>query len=674
MASIIPGFEYDIFISYRQKDNKYDGWVTEFADNLKRELDATFKEEIGLYFDVNPHDGLLETHDVGASLKEKLKCLVFIPIISQTYCDPSSFAWQNEFCAFNRSSKEDKYGRDIKNARGNVTCRILPVRIHDLEPDDNLLLENETGGVFRSVEFIYRSPGVNRPLRAKEDHPQDNLNKIYYRDQINKVANAIKEIISGIKNFGLQGSSFIPGESSASSPATINAGKSIIVLPFENFSPDIEQEYFSDGLTEEIITDLSQIKDLMVISRSSAMTYKGARKKVREIASEVNVQFVLEGSVRKANNNIKISVQLIDAFNDTHLWAEKYSGTLDDVFTIQEKVSRSVVESLKMTLNQEEKKPTSNLKAYDLYLLGRYYWNKRTEEGLGLCIKYFEQAIELDKSYALAYAGLSDAYYVGADWNYLEPVMAYERSRALAKEAISIDSRIAEAHATLAGIADNYEYDYPKAESLYRIAIKLNQNYATGWQWYADYLARLGRFEEAFESISQALQLDPFSPVKNFACGFIYYYSGDYDNALLKFNDTLRIDQMFPYLRFLMFMSYYQKGSMNEAVAEYRNVLVKTEEKAEYDKNAERIFKTSGKNGFLNFVIDLELRMEKPSTRYLAIFYSLAGNAEKALDYLEYNVSSYVSEYQYLNVEPAFSVLHSEPRFIELLRKVGYKD
>ena len=172
MASIVPGYEYDIFISYRQKDNKGDRWVSEFVDALKTELESTFKEEISVYFDINPHDGLLETHDVNASLKEKLKCLIFIPVISQTYCDPQSFAWQYEFCAFNKLAKEDQFGRDICLAGGNVASRILPIKINDLDPEDKTLLENELGGVLRSIDFINKSAGVNRPLLANEDHPQ----------------------------------------------------------------------------------------------------------------------------------------------------------------------------------------------------------------------------------------------------------------------------------------------------------------------------------------------------------------------------------------------------------------------------------------------------------------------------------------------------------------------
>lgn len=199
MASIIPGYSYDVFISYRQKDNRHDGWVSDFVDNLKGELEATFKEEVSVYFDINPHDGLLETHSVIRSLKDKLKSLIFIPIISRTYCDIKSFAWQQEFCVFNKLAKEDKFGRDIKLASGNVASRILPVKIHDIDPEDDILLEIELGEVIRGIDFIYRSAGVNRPLRSAEENPRENLYHIIYRDQINKVSLAIKEIIESMK-------------------------------------------------------------------------------------------------------------------------------------------------------------------------------------------------------------------------------------------------------------------------------------------------------------------------------------------------------------------------------------------------------------------------------------------------------------------------------------------
>ena len=194
MSSIIEGYNYDIFISYRQKDNKHDGWVTEFVNNLKGELESTFKEEISVYFDINPHDGLLETHDVDESLKDKLKCLVFIPIISRTYCDPKSFAWEHEFKAFVEQASKDQFGLKVKLPNGNVASRVLPIRIYDLDNSDIKLCELVLGGVLRGLDFVFRSPGVNRPLKPSDD-PEKNLSKTFYPDQINKVANAIKEII-----------------------------------------------------------------------------------------------------------------------------------------------------------------------------------------------------------------------------------------------------------------------------------------------------------------------------------------------------------------------------------------------------------------------------------------------------------------------------------------------
>jgi 6-pyruvoyl-tetrahydropterin synthase len=199
MPSIIKGYNYHIFISYRQKDNKYDGWVTEFVDNLKKELEATFKEDISIYFDINPHDGLLETHDVDESLKEKLKCLVFIPIISRTYCDTKSFAWEHEFKVFVEQASNDKFGLKVRLPNGNVASRVLPIVIYDLDKQDIKLCESLLEGTIRGVYFIYAEPGVNRPLKPR-DNEEKNVNKTSYRNQINKVGNAIKEIISGLKN------------------------------------------------------------------------------------------------------------------------------------------------------------------------------------------------------------------------------------------------------------------------------------------------------------------------------------------------------------------------------------------------------------------------------------------------------------------------------------------
>jgi hypothetical protein len=229
MPSIIEGYNYDIFISYRQKDNKGDRWVSQFVEALKTELEATFKEDISVYFDENPHDRLQESHDVEKSLEGKLKCLIFIPIVSQTYCDPKSYAWQHEFLAFLQLVKNDRFGKDIRLRGGNVASRVLPVRIHDLEQEDIKLYEKETSSVLRAVDFVFRtSSGISRPLLFKEDHPNDNLNKTYYRDQISKVAQTIKEIIVGMKvepvmKVGEKGQvKESPGEARAEEPKELN--------------------------------------------------------------------------------------------------------------------------------------------------------------------------------------------------------------------------------------------------------------------------------------------------------------------------------------------------------------------------------------------------------------------------------------------------------------------
>jgi hypothetical protein len=200
MSSIIEGYSYDVFISYRQKDNKYDGWVTEFVDNLKRELDSMFKDEVSVYFDINPSDYLLESYDVDASLKDKLKCLIFIPIISRTYCDPKAFAWDNELKAFVNVASGDQFGFKVRLPNGNVANRVLPIRIHDLDVADIKLFESVVGGVMRSIDFVYKETGVNRQLRSKDDDIVKSPGQILYRDQINKVALAIRDIIESMKS------------------------------------------------------------------------------------------------------------------------------------------------------------------------------------------------------------------------------------------------------------------------------------------------------------------------------------------------------------------------------------------------------------------------------------------------------------------------------------------
>lgn len=443
MASIVPKFEYDIFISYRQKDNKGERWVTNFVNALKTELEATFKEDISIYFDENPHDGLLPNHDVDDSLKEKLKCLIFIPIISQTYCDKKSFAWESEFVAFKRMASDDQLGLKIKLPNGNVASRILPICIHELDEADQQMVEGELG-VLRGIDFIYKAAGVVRPLKAQEEDARANLNHTFYNDQINKVARACKDLIAGMQLvnassqklkdrgpeiklntrkrigmvaavvclLGLLGFGFyyFGGYGRQLSK---QADRSIAVLPFENMNKDPEQDYFSNGIAEDILNHLTKISDLKVKSRTSTLQYKGTRKSITEIGDELSVGNVVEGSVRRVGDKVRIVVQLIDARTDIHLWSETYDRELKDVLALQSEIAIEIANALnaRLTVSEKtniEKIASHDVTAYDYFLKAREIVNKdfftTTKTDFQNALALVDQSIKLDPSFAQALA------------------------------------------------------------------------------------------------------------------------------------------------------------------------------------------------------------------------------------------------------------------------------
>jgi TolB-like protein len=443
MSSLIQDFEYDVFISYRHKDNKYDGWVTEFVANLRKELEATFKEDVSVYFDENPHDGLLETHQVNDSLKSKLKCLVFIPIISQTYCDPKSFAWQNEFIAFRDSATSDQFGLKVKLANGNVASRILPVRIHEIDSSDKAILEQELGGVMRCVDFIYKSAGVNRPLRPREEESNDA--HTVYRNQINKVANAIKDLITGIQSghvvpAGVRNSAWKTGDlkprarknlayiSSAMLLILIAAyfsfdffasketdefstQKSIAVLPFQNMSGNKEEDYFAAGITEDIFNQLTRLADVHLKSRGSTLRYKDTSKPMKEIGDEMGVSTILSGSVRRVGNKVRIVVRLTDAGREIDLWSETYDREIKDVLRLQREIAMTIADVLHARLTRSAREEFSrtvsnNVTAYDYLLRARqlYFESNFDKPVATATAELLNKAISLDPNYAAAYA------------------------------------------------------------------------------------------------------------------------------------------------------------------------------------------------------------------------------------------------------------------------------
>jgi TolB-like protein/Tfp pilus assembly protein PilF len=712
MSRIIEGYEYDIFISYRQKDNKYDGWVTEFVDHLKKELEATFKEEVSVYFDINPHDGLLETHNVDASLKEKLKCLIFIPIVSQTYCDSKSFAWQYEFCAFNKLAKGDQFGRDIKLTSGNVTSRILPVKIHELDPEDKELLEYELGGVLRCVEFIYKSAGVNRPLRANEDHPQDNLNKTYYRDQINKVANAVKEIITSIKKHNQQDGKVSKDVVTAKpelpkklNPKIIFASslvlallvlgyffipkllkfsksveKSIAVLPFKNDSSNDSTTYFTDGVTEEILTDLQTVKDIRVISRTSVEQFRGPTKlTIPEIAKKLGVNYIAEGSGQKYGNTFRLRVQLIRAAKESHLWAKSYEKEIKDakdIFSIQSEIAQSIAGELKAVITPQEKQliekaPTADLAAYNDYLQGIFYWRKFTQHDEVVALQYFEQAIEKDPKYALAYAAICKVWLLCQAGSFVSPAEATPKAMAALTKALELDSTRAEVYNSLANIKTYVSWDWKGGESAIKKAIALNPNNVDAYYTYIDILIITGRMKEAMEQVELAVKLDPLNIASKTEYGLTLYFSRRYDDAIVAFQEALKTDPANELALETLPGAFHQIGRQNEEMEAWKSFY--SINFKDFANVFDQGYAKAGYVGALNLQADTLVAQSK--TNYInpweiALIYSCAGNKGRAMELLEraYEVRDPSVPFM---LYPVFDILRNEPRFQELARKLS---
>ena len=707
MASIIPGYEYDIFISYRQKDNKHDGWVTEFVDNLKGELESAFKEDVSVYFDINPHDGLLETHDVDASLKDKMKCLVLIPIISRTYCDPKSFAWEHEFKAFVEEASKDQFGLKVKLPNGNVAGRVLPIRIYDLDSTDIKLCESVIGGVLRSIDFIYKSAGVNRPLNPS-DNQHDNLNKTLYRDQINKVANSIREIITAIgqhipqkeerevsfeafkpisvprKNNKTRiiiasvavlalivlGYFFIPKHSDSSIPVE----KSIAVLPFTNLSNDPEQEYFSDGIVEAILDHLFKIGELKVTSGTSTKRYKNTELSVKEIGRELDVSSILEGSVQKMGNNVRITAQLIDAKSDVHLWSETYDRNISDIFSIQSEVAQTVARELKATLTlkakgQIEKNQTSNVEAYDLYLQGRFFWNQRTEEGQKKSIECFEKSIAIDPDYALAYTGLADAYFILTWYRWLPNPEGYVKAKKYALRAIEIDKNLAEAHAALGWLLFWSEWKWEEARKELKLAIELNPNYANAHQYYAELLDILRQDKEAREQINLALELDPLSLAMNSNSVQYYYNEGKLKESLEACRRLEEIDFYRTQGVYDLYSSIYLRQGENVKAVEAIQKMLPGDTLIIKD-----VYNKSGITGIFNWLIERQFNKSKPSSLSLSFEYAWLGKNEETLNWLEKAFEENYTSLPAINNNRDFDILRSEPRFQAIIKKMGLSE
>ena len=454
---------------------------------------------------------------------------------------------------------------------------------------------------------------------------------------------------------------------------------SLAVLPLENLSNDASQDYFADGMTDELITHLGQISAIRVISRTSAMTYKNARKPLAEIARELNVDAVVEGSVLHSGERVRIVARLTEVPADKQIWAESYEGEIRDTLAFQGRVARSVAEQIRATLNRQEQVALAKSKAvkpeaYEAYLKGRYFWNKRTGDGLRTAIEYFNHAIEVDPTYAEAYSGLADSYALSGDWEYgvLSPRDAFPRAKAAATKALALDDSLGEAHTSLAFALDLYGWDWEAAETEYKQAIKLKPSYATAHQWYSWHLFMMGRNSEGMLELRKAESLDPLSLIIGADLADALCVAHLYDEAVQQSKKTLEMDPNFAVGHYELGQALVQKYMYDEAIAEFQRAIELSGHSGAFDSNLAHVYAVSGrKEEATKIVKDLEARDDQnPSIGAdIALIYVGLGDHDQAMIWLN---KAYEARFKAsILLRPTFDPLRSDARFKDLRRRIG---
>ncbi len=454
----------------------------------------------------------------------------------------------------------------------------------------------------------------------------------------------------------------------------------IAVLPFSNISPDTKDEYFADGITEEIISTISNISELSVISRTSVIGYKGTTKRVGEIARELSVGSVLEGSVRKAGNRMRITVQLINPRIDKHLWAQSYDREFDDVFAVQSDIAKRVADALRVRIlpnetSQIEKKPTESTEAYSFYLKGRLYVNERTQEGFNKAIRYFEEAIKRDPRYASPYAGLSDCYHLLENWGFLRPQVAWEKAMEYATKAIEIDDTLSEAHTSMAISLAYRNLDWKGSEKEYRRALDLNTSNATAHHWYAIHLlAPLRRWDEAIKEIGEATKLDPFSSVIGANAGRILFLAGRHPEGIKQFQLVLEMNPEFAYAHSALGTALISMSSVDEGTAEIEKAWNLSPEniwsRAELAYAYVAAHRKTTVERILQELKEISKERYVPGTVISAV-YAILDEKDRAFEWLEKAVEDRTSTLPENMNEPMFDSIRTDPRFHSLLQRIG---
>jgi TolB-like protein/DNA-binding winged helix-turn-helix (wHTH) protein/Flp pilus assembly protein TadD len=465
--------------------------------------------------------------------------------------------------------------------------------------------------------------------------------------------------------------------STGSAPRRI---ESIAVLPLRNLSGDAEQEYFADGMTEALITNLAQISALRIISRTSIMRYKGLSKPLPEIARELHVEAVVEGSVLRSGSRVRITAELVDTDSGKDLWARSYERELRDVLILQSEVAGAIADEIQVKITPQERRRLVTNRVVDPaaqedYIKGRFYWNKRTEAGLKRGIQYFQQAIDLEPTYAEAYDGLADCW-SGLGWyGYVWSKDAFSRAKAAAIRALELNGSMVEGQTSLAFVSANYDFNWKAAEDGYQRAIALNPNYANAHHWYADFLSAMGRHEQAIAESKRARDLDPLSPIIITWLGWRYQLARQFDQAIVEYRRALELDPNFPPAHMVLGQAYEQKRMLEEATAELEQAVNLSGSGAIYLASLAHAYGVAGRRGdALQLIRKLEhLAAEQQVSSYdMALAFVGLDDKDQAFSWLERAASDHAGRLMFLNVEPRFDSVRSDPRFGELVRRLKF--
>ena len=694
MPSLIPGYEYDIFISYRHNDNRT-GWVAEFVSNLQKELEAAVKGKVNIYFDKNPHDGLADSHHVDASLEPKLHSLIFIPVISKTYCDPDSFAWKSEFLPFNKISSQDQFGQHLKLRNGNIASRILPVKIHDVDPEDQVLLETELKGKLRSIDFVFKSTGVNRPLLPDDTRSENNYPHLY-RDQINKVANAIGDLISAMRNPAGQTVAHKADQTVPESRKTTTAKKnvliicallavaaltfglvfyldsatkfekvdrSIAVLPFADMSPEKDQEYLGDGIAEQIISALSRVKDLKVIGRTSSFQFRNEKTDLRDIGEKLDVSNVLDGSVQKIGENVRIRVQLINVLDGTQLWSEQYDRKMTDIFAVQDEISQQITGKMKVSLLKidpvvSRRVPTENMEAYEMYLKGKLFLRQGPAGGEKSAV-YFEKAIALDSGYIDAYFGLGWASYFGDD---------DDKMRAIANKLQHTQADNPELNDLLLTLRLWREWDWEESTRLYEMA-RASGFPGTITQAYYEGMVEKD-LKKGIRTLEEVVINDPLfmDALRNLAR--FYIYDRRFEDAHMLIGKMLEIDPQYLYAYELKATAYFHEGKYDRALQE----CLRGEEmggKIIFNPLRISILAKAGNLEEANKLLASYRITPAVDHAHLAHINLSLGRMDDAFEALKRAADDKSNYMNYVLIDPTFDPIRNDKRFISIVKKMG---